>query len=103
MRVESIYKQLIGGEWVAASNGATWEVLDPATEETVRTVPFGNADDCRAAIDAAQKAFPPWAARTPYERAEILCRAAGLMRTRAAELATVTVREAGKPLPEARG
>jgi acyl-CoA reductase-like NAD-dependent aldehyde dehydrogenase len=38
-------------------------VLDPATEEVVREVPYGAAADCRAAIDAAQRAFSSWAGR----------------------------------------
>jgi acyl-CoA reductase-like NAD-dependent aldehyde dehydrogenase len=35
------YQQLIGGAWLNASNGRSWDVLNPATEEVVRTVPFG--------------------------------------------------------------
>jgi succinate-semialdehyde dehydrogenase/glutarate-semialdehyde dehydrogenase len=92
------YKQLIGGEWREASNGGTWDVLNPASEEVVRTVPFGTADDCRAGIDGAQGAFRGWADRTPYERATVLKRAADLMRTRADDLARTTVLESGKPL-----
>jgi acyl-CoA reductase-like NAD-dependent aldehyde dehydrogenase len=54
------YKQSIGGEWLDASNGRTWDVLNPATEEFIRTVPFGSAEDCRMAIEAAAAAFPHW-------------------------------------------
>src|SRR5262245_40081137 len=89
-------KQLIDGAWVAAQNGGTWDVVDPATEETFRPVAFGDGDDCRAAIDAAERAFPSWSARTPYERGAILRRAGDLMRERAADLAWITVRESGK-------
>jgi acyl-CoA reductase-like NAD-dependent aldehyde dehydrogenase len=59
------YKQYIGGEWCDASNGAVSDVRNPATEEIVRTVPFGATADCTAAIDAAVRAFRPWADRTP--------------------------------------
>lgn len=54
------YKQSIGGSWHDASDGGTWDVVNPATEEIIRTVPFGNAEDCRQAIDAAAGAFARW-------------------------------------------
>lgn len=97
------YRQYIGGAWVDASNGGQWEVRNPATEETVRTVPFGTGDDCMQAIDAAAAAFPAWSRRTPYERAAVLKRAADLIRAQADDLATTTVLESGKPLVQARG
>jgi succinate-semialdehyde dehydrogenase len=97
------YQQLIGGAWHNASNDATWDVLNPATEEVVRTVPFGNAEDCRQAIEAAAKAFPAWSEKTAYERAGLLKKAADLIRERAAELARTLVQEAGKPMVQAKG
>jgi succinate-semialdehyde dehydrogenase len=97
------YKQRIGGEWCDASNGATQDVLNPATEEVVRTVPYGPGADCHAAIDAAAKAFDAWAASTAYERGAVLKHAAEMMRTRADELARTTVLESGKPFVQARG
>ncbi len=98
-----IYQQSIGGEWRAASNGGTWDVLNPATEEVVRTVPFGNAEDCRLAIDAAHAAFPRWSQKTAYERAACLKLAAELIRQRSSDLARTTVLESGKPLVQAKG
>ena len=97
------YLQYIDGEWVEARGGGGWDVIDPATEETLRRVPFGGAGDCTAAIDAAERAFPAWSSRTPYERAAILKRAAELMRERVEALARTTVRESGKPFVQARG
>jgi succinate-semialdehyde dehydrogenase len=97
------YRQLIGGEWRDASNGGTWDVLNPASEEVVRTVPYGTVDDCRAAIDSAHGAFRGWADRTPYERAKVLKRAADLMRARADDLGRTTVLESGKPFVQGRG
>ena len=97
------YKQLIGGEWRDASNGKTWDVLNPATEECIRTVPFGDGEDCRLAIEAAATAFPAWSQKTAYERAGHLKKAADLMRERNSDLAHTTVRESGKPLLQARG
>lgn len=97
------YQQYIDGTWCGAQGGRTWDVIDPATEEVVRAVPFGGAADCRSAIEAAARAFPAWSRTTPYERGAILRRAAERMRERAAELARTTTLECGKPLPEARG
>jgi len=97
------YQQLIGGVWRDASNGGTWDVLNPATEEVVRNVPFGNAEDCGLAIEAAAIAFPAWSGKTAYERAAVLKKAAELIRERAADLAHTTVLECGKPLPQAKG
>ena len=98
-----IYKQYIDGDWVDAGNGGTWKVINPATEDVVREVPFGDGSDCKAAIDAAARAFPDWSSRTAYERAGILRKAADLMRERAGELAKTTVQECGKPMAQAKG
>ncbi len=97
------YQQYIGGAWTGATNGATWDVINPATEEVVRTVPFGTRADCRAAIDAAAAAFPGWSRRTPYERGAILQKAAARMRELSDEVARTTVLESGKPFAQARG
>ena len=97
------YRQRIGGEWREAANGGTWDVLNPATEEVVRRVPFGGAEDCAAAIEAARRAFGSWSQKTAYERAAYLKRAAELMRERSAELARTTVAECGKPWAQAKG
>jgi acyl-CoA reductase-like NAD-dependent aldehyde dehydrogenase len=97
------YQQRIGGAWRDASNGRSWDVVNPATEEVVRTVPFGDAEDCRLAIEAAAETFPLWSGKTAYERALPLKKAADLMRERAAELAHATVLECGKPVIQAKG
>jgi len=93
--------QFIDGAWVDALDGGRRDVIDPATEDVVATVPFGGAADVARAIDAAQRAFPAWRAKTPFERGAILCRAAEMMRSRADQLGELTVREAGKPRAEA--
>ena len=97
------YQQWIGGSWKDASNGGHWDVLNPATEEVIRSVPFGSAVDCAHAIDAAAKAFAQWSGKTAYERAVPLKKAADIMRERAADLAHTTVLESGKPLAQAKG
>ena len=99
----SIYKQYIGGIWAEASNGKTWDVINPATEEPVATVPFGNENDCLVALEAASDAFPSWSASTAYERGSWLRRISDLIRERTERLAEITVRESGKPLAQAKG
>jgi acyl-CoA reductase-like NAD-dependent aldehyde dehydrogenase len=97
------FRQLINGEWRDALGGGTWDLINPATEQVIQQVPFGDASDAQAAIDAAAAAFPAWSGRTPYERGEVLLAAAGWIAQRVDELARITTEEAGKPLAEARG
>lgn len=97
------YKQYIGGNWVEASNGGLWELINPATEEIIQVIPFGNGDDANAAIEAAEKAFLAWSSQTPYKRAEVLKKAADLIRSRAGDLAKITTQESGKPYGQAKG
>jgi succinate-semialdehyde dehydrogenase len=97
------YQQYIDGTWTGALAGGTWDVVNPATEEVIRTVPFGGREDCRAAIEAAARAFPSWSRRTAYERGAMLQQAAARMRERVDDLATTTVLESGKPFAQARG
>jgi len=97
------YLQRIGGGWISAANSRTKQVLNPATEETLREVPFGDGTDCKLAIEAASAAFPVWSKRTPYERASVLKRASDLIRERLADLGRTTTLESGKPLPQAKG
>ncbi|MFA5910657.1 MAG: NAD-dependent succinate-semialdehyde dehydrogenase [Vicinamibacterales bacterium] len=97
------YQQHIDGAWTGAAGGGTWDVINPATEEAICSVPFGGRDDCHAAIEAAARAFPEWARRTAYERGAILQRAAARMREVADQAAHAMVLECGKPLAQARG
>ena len=55
-------EMLIGGEWCAARSGEELDILDPATEDTVATVPSGSPEDVDAAVAAALAAFPAWSA-----------------------------------------
>jgi succinate-semialdehyde dehydrogenase / glutarate-semialdehyde dehydrogenase len=56
-------KLIIGGERRAASDGATFDVIDPATGGSLTTVASGTAEDAIACVDAAHDAAPAWAAR----------------------------------------
>jgi len=93
----------IGGNWRAASSGAVFPVLDPATGETLAEVADATAADGIAAVAAAHAAQPLWAARAPRERGEILRRTFELMLQQKERIAELIVRENGKPLVEAQG
>ena len=92
----------IGNKSVAGLAGKTFDVRDPATGTLLATLPRGNRDDVRAAVDAADKALSGWAARTPRERARVLDKAAALIRERTPALAQGLTAEQGKPLAEAK-
>ena len=94
------FKQLIGGQWLDAAGGGSWELVDPATEQVIQRVPFGGAEDARAAVDAATAAYPAWSRQTAYARGAVLTRAAAWIAERAEELARLTTEESGKPLGE---
>ncbi|MFN8528467.1 MAG: NAD-dependent succinate-semialdehyde dehydrogenase [Anaerolineae bacterium] len=94
------FKQLIDGQWIDAQHGGTWDLINPATEEVIGVMPFGDDADAQAAIDAAAAAFPSWSKKTVYERADVLKRAAEWIRARVDELAILTTEECGKPLRE---
>jgi succinate-semialdehyde dehydrogenase / glutarate-semialdehyde dehydrogenase len=94
-------QMLIGGEQRAAS--AELEVVNPATEEVVDTVPAGSADDVNSAVEAAKRAFPDWSRTDVEKRAAILTSAAGLITEHAKELAGILTSEQGKPIAEAMG
>jgi succinate-semialdehyde dehydrogenase / glutarate-semialdehyde dehydrogenase len=94
-------QMLIGGEQRAAS--AELEVVNPATEEVVDTVPAGSADDVNSAVEAAKRAFPDWSRTDVEKRAAILSSAADLITAHAKELAGILTSEQGKPIAEAMG
>ncbi|HEY7996366.1 MAG TPA: NADP-dependent succinate-semialdehyde dehydrogenase [Steroidobacteraceae bacterium] len=96
-------RAFIGGEWLNARDGATHPVSNPATHEVLGTVPVMGAAETRRAIEAAQAAFPAWAARTAKERAALLRRWYELLMANQDDLATLMTAEQGKPLAEAKG
>ena len=93
---------LIDGEWRPAASGRTLEVEDPATGETLVEVADGDDTDALAALDAADRAQPAWAATPPRERGEILRRAFETLTANAGDLALLMTLEMGKPLAESR-
>ena len=100
MKTTQLY---INGEWRDGANGDTYDVINPATEETLATIAYGTRDDAKDALKAAASALKPWQKKTVYERAEILKRVADLMREHCDYLAVALTMEQGKPLAESKG
>jgi len=93
----------INGEWVQAHSGQSFAVTNPANGEHLSDVPDMGAEDTRAAIAAAEAAWPAWRAVPAKERAAILRRWFDLMMEHKEDLARLMTAEQGKPLAEARG
>ena len=93
----------VDGQWVQAASGATCNVDNPATGEIIGKVPKLSAMETRRAIEAANQAFPLWAARTATDRANILRKWFDLMMENQEDLARLMTLEQGKPLSESRG
>src|SRR6187402_3101574 len=93
----------IGGQWKKSSDGARFDVIDPATERKIASVASASIDDAKAALDAAQGAFPAWAAKKPRERGEILRKAYEMIIRDAERLAKLITIENGKALSDSRG
>ncbi len=101
--LESVPTQLfVGGEWRAASGGATLAVEDPATGETLVEVADGTPEDALAALAAAAEKQAEWAATAPRERGEILRRAYEQIVARSDELALLMTLEMGKSVTESK-
>ncbi len=90
----------IAGRQVSAADGRTRDLLDPATGQVIGEVPEAAAEDIRRAAGAARAAFDSgsWSGLAPRKRAEVLLRAAGLIREQAEELARLESLDVGKPL-----
>jgi acyl-CoA reductase-like NAD-dependent aldehyde dehydrogenase len=90
-------RMFIDGEWTEASNGATYAVPNPATEEPVGTAPDATVDDMRRAIAAARRAFDegPWPRTSPTDRARALRAIADAMERRKEEMRQLVIAEAG--------
>ncbi len=93
----------IDGEWCAASDGRTFDVINPANGSLLAKVADCTAQDTLKAVQAAQAAFPLWRDTVAKDRSKILRRWYDLIIENADELAVLLSCEQGKPLPEAKG
>lgn len=96
-------KNLIGYEWKEASDGATIEVVNPATQELIDTVPNVTEEDVDEAVKVAVIQQKKWEKVSIYERAEKLYKFVDLVEENKERLATLLSNETGKPINEARG
>ncbi|WP_231604496.1 aldehyde dehydrogenase [Crateriforma conspicua] len=97
------YRMLINGEFVDSTSGDVIQVENPTNEDATYSVPNGNAEDATSALQAAQAAFPAWAAMPAVQRGEILARFASLIRDNRERLAKILVTEMGKTYQLALG
>ena len=96
-------EMLLGGEWRAATNGATEVVRSPYDDRPVGSVPVATIDDAAAAVDYAEAAARVQRETPAHERVTVLLRAADLADQRAEDIAQTISAETGKPISEARG
>ena len=92
----------VNGKWGEGSEG-TKPVTNPATGETLANVHVGGEKEVKAAIKAANKAFPEWSRKSASERAELMNKMADLVEEDTERLATIMTMEQGKPLTQAKG
>lgn len=98
------YQNFIGGDWVGAASGQTFQTVNPAdTRETVAHYSRSGRAEAHQAFEAAAHAFPAWAAQTSVARGRFLSQASQILATRKAALAQLLTREEGKTLAEATG
>jgi acyl-CoA reductase-like NAD-dependent aldehyde dehydrogenase len=88
-------RQFIGGEWVDASDGATFDDVDPYTGDVVARVPAAKREDARRAVAAAAEAFPSWSHAPPAERQRVFLKAADILESRRDEVVSWLARETG--------
>jgi succinate-semialdehyde dehydrogenase/glutarate-semialdehyde dehydrogenase len=93
----------IDGAWVDADRKQSIDVTNPADNAVIGTVPKLGAAETRRAIEAAERAFPAWRAKTAKERAVIMRRWFDLMMANQDDLAVLMTTEQGKPLAESKG
>ena len=98
------FQNFIGGKWVPAQAGETFESRNPAnTDDVLGTFPRSAVEDVDRAVRAAKEAYPDWMATPAPERADYLLRVALLLEQRIDEWAELMTREMGKTLKESRG
>jgi acyl-CoA reductase-like NAD-dependent aldehyde dehydrogenase len=101
MNLQDNYKtglMLIDGKMVESQGGAWLETINPADESPLGRVPHGNAADMKAAVGAAQKAFPAWAALTMAERAGYIRKLADAILARTDEFAKIESLDTGNTM-----
>src|SRR5437868_6324141 len=89
------YRQFIGGEWVGASNGATYPDRNPFTGEPMATIPASTREDAKRAVKAAADAFPAWWKTPPGVKQRLFLKAADILERRQMEVVGLLAAETG--------
>jgi 1-pyrroline dehydrogenase len=92
------YQQFIGGEFVDAADGRTAEVINPASDEAIASVPASSSEDVDRAVAAAATAFESWKKTTPQDRSLLLLKIADALDANADELGRHESANAGQPV-----
>ncbi len=94
----------IGGKWVPAASGKTFETIHPATEEVIAEVAEGDAADIDAAVEAARDQFDggEWSRMDARDRGILMYKLADLIEQEADELAALETLDNGKPIRDSR-
>ena len=100
--LDKVYKLLIGGEWVEAEGGKTFEAVCPANGEVLASCALASKQDVDKAVKAAWKAFASWKKTSPAQRAALLLKIADLIDENADHLALIETMDNGKPIRETR-
>src|SRR5919206_5274651 len=105
LKDQKLFRQqcYIDGKWLDADSGKSSPVHNPATGEELGSVPRMGAAEAKRAIEAAERAWPAWRAKTAKERAAVLRKWFDLMMANQDDLAQLMTAEQGKPLAESRG
>ncbi|MEX0748221.1 MAG: aldehyde dehydrogenase family protein, partial [Rhodothermales bacterium] len=98
------YQNYIGGAWLDASEGETFENINPARNgDVIGRFPKSSASDVDSAVEAARNALTPWSRMPAPQRGEILRRIGDLLTQRKDDIAHAMTREMGKTFLETRG
>ncbi|WP_327189153.1 aldehyde dehydrogenase family protein [Streptomyces xinghaiensis] len=98
----SYTKHFIGGEWTPSGSTETIDVVNPADEQVIGSVPAGTAEDVDRAVRAAAQAFETWSQTSPSVRAAHLVRIQQVLEARGEEIARLVASEVGTPVQESR-
>src|SRR3984957_15908509 len=104
-RTENMYSDVslfIDGKWGPASGGRTIAVANPATGDSIGTVPHAAISDLDRALEAADKGFKAWRKMSAFDRSKVMRKAGDILRERADKIATLMTMEQGKPVGEAK-
>lgn len=103
MGYETDLQLFIDGSWRAGEGRDSFQVVNPATAQTIAELPLATEADLDEALAAARRAWPEWRATEVDKRGAILRKAAKLLRERADAIAQTLTQEQGKPIAEAKG